>query len=96
MDKSQPFGYQAIQRHWHVICNSNIDPLDLGQRLLQEGLIQYVVLEQVSAERLKSVSLHVILDSLVHNGDLRTFHTFLNLLETDKSTEWLSKKLKGV
>ena len=95
MEQVDPLGYRAISSQWHTICASNIDPMDLGQRLIQQRLINPLLIEQAMNERSRSSRVHAILDGIVRNGDPRAFEIFLDVTGSEASTRWLSKALEG-
>ena len=95
MEQANPTGYKAITRRWVKICNSSLDALDFGGKLIQAGVVHRLSVERAMAERTQSAQLHILLNDVVKNGAPETFKQFLDIIGSDHSTKWLSDEIAG-
>ena len=95
MKRTNPTGYKALTSRWDTICSSSLNPLDLGRKLIQNGVVDPLNVEQAMTQRTKSDQLHSLLLITIQNGTPGIFERFLAIIGSDCSTKWLSDDLAG-
>lgn len=93
MQRTDPAGHEALINSWWDVCSSSLNPLDLGQRMIQGGLIHPASFDSVRAETTDKAQLHSLLNHVERNGTPGTFEKFVNIIASDSSAQWLADKL---
>ena len=95
MEVSDRDGYNAITQNLDRIYNSNIDPDDLGPKLVQSEIIHFSLLETVRAQQTRKDKLGILIEGLLRNGKPGVYEQFLECLSADHSVDWLTDLLRG-
>ena len=95
MESEDPRGYDILQKHFELICKSNLDPSSLAGNLFGKALISDEVRQEVGAITTKRKKLEKILEGVMANGAPGVFQEFVAIVRRDKAHRWLADKLEG-
>ena len=95
MEAVDPNGYKAIIANFDAFLNSNVDPADLGAKLVDHGIIHFTLRETVRAQQTSKEKLGLLIEAVLKSGNPKCFEQFMDCLSGDCSIEWLTTRLRG-
>ena len=88
-------GFRALQKAQDIICKSTLDPLEFSNKMLQEGVINDGVCNDVRAKPQRSEQIATLLNAIRSNGAKGVFETVVQCMRLDRSLTWLADRLDG-
>lgn len=95
MQYSNKPGFDALEKSQDIICQSSLHPLEFSNKMLQEGIINDGVWNDVRVQQTRSEQLAALLKAIKCNGGKDVFETVIKHIRLDRSNAWLAEKLDG-